>query len=111
MLLPPSAETPAITRWEPRLLGVGGSYILCKQPLSDSKERVLATRIGALGRVKERATTEQKSPAELLTSASSEDTKSFIRRVKRATRRKYTPEEKMRIVWEGLGHQPFGLPG
>jgi transposase len=46
--------------------------------------------------------TEKKSPAELVAEASSEDTRSFVRRVKRATRRKYTPEEKVRIVLEGF---------
>lgn len=45
---------------------------------------------------------EQRSPAELAAEASSEDTRSFVRRVKRATRRKYTPEEKVRIVLEGF---------
>ena len=30
------------------------------------------------------------------------ETQSFIRRVRRATRRKYTPEEKIRIVLEGF---------
>jgi hypothetical protein len=40
-----------------------------------------------LGRDKERLMTEQKSPAELLAEASSEDTRSFIRRVKRAALR------------------------
>ena len=43
---------------------------------------------------------EQRSPAELAAEASSEDTRSFVRRVKRATRRKYTPEEKVRVVLE-----------
>lgn len=46
--------------------------------------------------------TEQKSAAELVAEASSEETRSFVRRVKRATRRKYTPEEKVRIVLEGF---------
>ena len=32
----------------------------------------------------------------------SQETKSFVRTVKAATRRKYTPEEKIRIVLEGL---------
>ena len=45
---------------------------------------------------------EQKSPAELVAEASSEDTRNFVRRVKRAIRRKYTPEEKVRIVLEGF---------
>ena len=31
-----------------------------------------------------------------------EETRSFVRRVRAATRRKYTPEEKIRIVLEGL---------
>ena len=31
-----------------------------------------------------------------------EETKSFVRRVRTATRRKYTPEEKIRIVLEGF---------
>ena len=32
----------------------------------------------------------------------SEETRSFVRRVKTATRRRYTPEEKIRIVLEGF---------
>ncbi len=32
----------------------------------------------------------------------SQETKSFVRRVRSATRRKYTPEEKIRIVLEGF---------
>ena len=32
----------------------------------------------------------------------SEETRSFVRRVRAATRRKYTPEEKIRIVLEGF---------
>ena len=32
----------------------------------------------------------------------SEQTRSFVRRVRAATRRKYTPEEKIRIVLEGI---------
>jgi transposase-like protein len=32
----------------------------------------------------------------------SQETKSFVRTVKAATRRKYTPEEKIRVVLEGL---------
>ena len=32
----------------------------------------------------------------------SEQTRSFVRRVRAATRRKYTPEEKIRIVMEGF---------
>jgi hypothetical protein len=46
--------------------------------------------------------TEQRCPAELAAEGSSEDTRSFVRRVKRATRRKYTPEEKVGIVLEGF---------
>jgi len=39
--------------------------------------------------------------------ARSEETKSFIRQVKRISRRKFTPEEKIRIVLEGIRH---GVP-
>ena len=34
-----------------------------------------------------------------------EETRSFIKRVRRITRRKYTPEEKIRIVLEGFRHE------
>ena len=34
-----------------------------------------------------------------------EETKNFVRRVRRITRRKYTPEEKIRIVLEGFRHE------
>ena len=34
--------------------------------------------------------------------ARTEETKSFIRQVRKVTRRKYTPEEKIRIVLEGF---------
>ena len=34
-----------------------------------------------------------------------EETRSFIRKVRRITRRKYTPEEKIRIVLEGFRHE------
>jgi transposase len=37
--------------------------------------------------------------------ARTEETKSFIRQVKRITRRKFTPEEKVRIVLEGFRHE------
>jgi len=36
------------------------------------------------------------------TEARTEETRGFIREVRRATRRKYTPEEKIRIVLEGF---------
>ena len=35
----------------------------------------------------------------------SEQTRSFVRQVRAATRRKYTPEEKIRIVLEGFRHE------
>ena len=35
--------------------------------------------------------------------ASSEETKQFVRRVRRFTRRKFSPEEKVRVVLEGFG--------
>jgi len=34
-----------------------------------------------------------------------EETKDFVKRVRRITRRKYTPEEKIRIVLEGFRHE------
>jgi len=34
-----------------------------------------------------------------------EETRSFIRQVRRVTRRKFTPEEKIRIVLEGFRHE------
>ncbi len=34
-----------------------------------------------------------------------EETRSFIKRVRRITRRKFTPEEKIRIVLEGFRHE------
>ena len=34
-----------------------------------------------------------------------EETKGFIKRVRRITRRKFTPEEKIRIVLEGFRHE------
>jgi transposase len=34
-----------------------------------------------------------------------EETRSFIKRVRRITRRKYTPEERVRIVLEGFRHE------
>ena len=37
--------------------------------------------------------------------ARTEETKSSIRGVKHVTRRKFTPEEKIRIVLEGLRHE------
>ena len=44
----------------------------------------------------------------------SEETGSFVRQVRAATRRKYTPEEKIRICWQpakvGLRKSPQCLP-
>lgn len=40
---------------------------------------------------------QERTPAEI-----SEDTRQFVRRVRRVTRRKFTPEEKVRIVLEGF---------
>jgi transposase len=37
--------------------------------------------------------------------ARTEETQGFIRQVKRRTRRKFTPEEKVRIVLEGFRHE------
>lgn len=34
-----------------------------------------------------------------------EETRNFVKRVRRITRRKYTPEEKIRVVLEGFRHE------
>ncbi len=43
---------------------------------------------------------EKRSPAEMGAEAETEETRQFVRRVRRVTRRKFTPEEKVRIVLE-----------
>ena len=45
---------------------------------------------------------EERTPAEVRAEASSDETRQFVRRVRRVTRRKFTPEEKVRIVLEGF---------
>jgi transposase len=45
---------------------------------------------------------QERTPAEVRAEASSDETKQFVRRVRRVTRRKFTPEEKVRIVLEGF---------
>ena len=45
---------------------------------------------------------QEHTPAEIKAEASSEETKQFVRRVRRVTRRKFTPEEKVRVVLEGF---------
>ena len=50
-----------------------------------------------LPRRKERAVSEESAQARI-----SEETQQFVRRVRRVTRRKFTPEEKVRIVLEGF---------
>jgi len=45
---------------------------------------------------------QEPTPAEVRAEASSDETKQFVRRVRRFTRRKFTPEEKVRIVLEGF---------
>jgi transposase len=44
----------------------------------------------------------ERTPAEIRAEASSDETRQFVRRVRRVTRRKFTPEEKVRIVLEGF---------
>ena len=44
----------------------------------------------------------KRSAAEMLAEAGTEETRQFVRRVRRVTRRKFTPEEKVRIVLEGF---------
>jgi len=45
---------------------------------------------------------EKRSQAEMRAEAATEETRQFVRRVRRVTRRKFTPEEKVRIVLEGF---------
>ena len=45
---------------------------------------------------------QERTPAEVRAEASSDETRQFVRRVRRVTRRKFTPEEKVRIVLEGF---------
>ncbi len=48
---------------------------------------------------------QERTPAEVRAEASSDETRQFVRRVRRVTRRKFTPEEKVRIVLEGFGRE------
>ncbi len=45
---------------------------------------------------------QERTPAEVRAESSSDETRQFVRRVRRVTRRKFTPEEKVRIVLEGF---------
>ena len=42
------------------------------------------------------------SSAEVLAEAETDETRQFVRQVRRATRRKFTPEEKVRVVLQGF---------
>lgn len=44
----------------------------------------------------------RRSPAEIQAEARTEETRQFVRQVRRVTRRKFTPEEKVRVVLEGF---------
>lgn len=57
---------------------------------------------GMLRRSKERVITERTSPAELAAETSSEDARSFVRRVKRVTRRKFGLQQKVCILPDGF---------
>jgi transposase len=48
---------------------------------------------------------EESSGAILAAESQTEETRSFIKQVRRVTRRKFTPEEKIRIVLEGFRHE------
>ncbi len=45
---------------------------------------------------------QERTAAEVQAEASSDETRQFVRRVSRVTRRRFTPEEKVRIVLEGF---------
>jgi transposase-like protein len=44
----------------------------------------------------------KRATAEVLAEAVTDETRQFVRLVRRPTRRKFTPEEKVRIVLEGF---------
>ena len=48
---------------------------------------------------------EEASAAITKAESKTEETRSFIKQVRRITRRKYTPEERVRIVLEGFRHE------
>ena len=48
------------------------------------------------------AVPQERTPAEVRAEAGTEETRQFVRRVRRVTRRKFTPEEKVRVVLEGF---------
>jgi transposase len=48
---------------------------------------------------------EESSGAILAAESHTEETRSFIKQVRRISRRKFTPEEKIRIVLEGFRHE------
>ena len=45
---------------------------------------------------------QERTSAEVRAESSSDEARQFVRRVRRVTRRKFTPEEKVRIVLEGF---------
>ncbi len=51
---------------------------------------------------KGRAVPQQRTPAEVRAETGTEETRQFVRRVRRVTRCKFTPEEKVRVVVEGF---------
>jgi len=91
------------------LLAVNESDTLSKQFLTDSSRLVLAPGQRCVGPRQGASDDKRKSPAGLAAETSSEDTLSFIRRVKRTTRRKYTPEEKVRIMTATAMLVPIGF--
>ena len=45
---------------------------------------------------------QERSPAEVQTEAKMEETRQFVRQVRKVSRRKFAPDEKVRIVLEGF---------
>jgi len=45
---------------------------------------------------------QERSSAEIQAESETEETRQFVRRVRRVTRRKFSPEEKVRVVLEGF---------
>ena len=48
------------------------------------------------------AVPQERTPAEVRAEAGTEETRQFVRRVRRVTRRKFTPEEKVWVVLKGF---------
>jgi hypothetical protein len=53
---------------------------------------------------------QERFPAGVQAGAKTEQTRQFVRQVRRVTRRSFTPEEKVRILLEGFQQEPTTEP-